>query len=57
MPVDGKNVSLRGAKTGILRKRVWATIEEAMDWGTLHSEELREFYCTPNIIRLIQLGG
>jgi hypothetical protein len=48
--VDGKNVSLRRAKAGVLRKTVWATIEEATDWGTVHSEELREFYCTPKLI-------
>ena len=31
--VDGKNVSLRRAKTGVLRKTVWVTIEVATEWG------------------------
>jgi hypothetical protein len=37
-----------------LSNRVWVGIEAATDRGTPHSEELREFYCPPNIIRLIK---
>ena len=48
LDVDRKNVSLRRAKIGVLRKK---------QTGAQYSEELRVFYCTPNIIRLMRWAG
>jgi len=48
---------LRVFENRVLRRIFWSKRDEVTgEWRRLHSEELHDLYCSPNIIRMIKSG-